>query len=131
MLILKAWCLLWAYDVFFLVYFIKPLRSWHYRTLRSLLKNWKVKTCSADPRDIPRVCHAVELACVLYFKHVLCFQKAIVKTYLLRKQGQPALVVVGAQKAPFYREHSWVEINDKVIDERKDVRRLFQVWEKC
>lgn len=130
MLTLKAWWLLFAYDLFFVARSVKPLRPWHFRAVRSTVRKWKVRACAASDEEITRVCHAMDLACVLYFKHVQCVQKAVVSTYLLRKRGHPAEMVLGAQTIP-YKAHAWLEVRGKVINERRDVRRIFQVWDRC
>jgi Transglutaminase-like superfamily len=45
--------------------------------------------------------HAVDLACVLYFKPVLCLQRSAALALLLRRHGIEAEMVIGAQLLPF------------------------------
>jgi len=45
--------------------------------------------------------HAVDLACVFYFKPVLCLQRSAALALLLRRHGIEAEMVIGAQLLPF------------------------------
>jgi hypothetical protein len=88
-------------------------------------------TSRTPPNDaIDRVCGAVNYACVLYPRRVLCLQRTAVTTYLLRRIGVPAQMVMGAQKLPF-KAHAWTEVNGRAINERRDVQRIYGVWERC
>jgi hypothetical protein len=51
-------------------------------------------------------------------------------TYLLRKQGVDARMVLGAQKIPF-QAHAWVEVNGHAVNERSDVQATYSVWDRC
>jgi hypothetical protein len=73
-----------------------------------------------DPRTAPQdgietaICDAVEWAAVLYWKRVLCLQRAIVAVRLLRAYNVPAQLVIGCRVAPF-AGHAWVESNGRVL----------------
>ena len=67
--------------------------------------------------------------CVWYPKQALCLQRSFVVTYLLRKNGIPAQLVMGAQRLPF-KAHAWVEVNGSAINERSNVRAAFAVWDR-
>src|SRR5215475_948060 len=47
--------------------------------------------------DSAAVCHAVDIACVFYFKEVLCLQRSAVAVRLLRRRGISAELVTGVQ----------------------------------
>jgi hypothetical protein len=98
-------------------------------TLHSTVKQWKVAKKCAGEGTIDRVCAAVNYACVWYPKQALCLQRSFVTTYLLRKQGVPAQMVLGAQKLPF-KAHAWVEVEGRAVNERSDVQ-AYGVWERC
>jgi len=74
--------------------------------------------------------YAVDLACVSYFKPVLCLQRSAALTVLLRRQGANAEMVIGAQAVPFL-SHAWVEIDGRVVNDRSYVTELFKVLERC
>jgi hypothetical protein len=101
-----------------------------FRTLHSLLKNCLVGTHARNDDAIDRVCAAVNHACIWYPKRALCLQRAFVTTWLLRKHGVNALMVLGAQRLPF-KAHAWVEVDGKAINERTNVQATYAVWERC
>ena len=102
----------------------------NFRRMRRFVVNWKIANRRAAPDVVDQVCKAVNYACVWYPKHVLCLQRSAVTTCLLRSQGVPAQMVTGAQKAPF-KAHAWTEVNGCAINERRDVQRIYGVWERC
>jgi hypothetical protein len=98
--------------------------------IHSLVRNWQVAPRIAPPDTVDRVCEAVNHACVVYPKRVLCMQRSSVTTCLLRSSGVPAHMVMGAQKLPF-KAHAWTEVNGRAINERRDVKSVYGVWERC
>jgi hypothetical protein len=100
-----------------------------FQTLYSMVKSWKV-TGQANENTIDRVCTAVNYACVFYPKQALCLQRSFITTYLLRKNGVPAEMVLGAQKLPF-KAHAWVEVDGRAINERSDVQATYAIWDRC
>ena len=101
-----------------------------FKTLHATVKRWKVVDKRVAPDAIDRVCTAVNYACVWYPKEALCLQRSFVTTYLLRKQGVPAHMVLGAQRLPF-KAHAWVEVKGRPVNERSDVQAIYGVWERC
>jgi hypothetical protein len=37
---------------------------------------------------------------------------------------------LGAQTVPV-KAHAWTEVDGKAINERRDVQRIYAVWERC
>lgn len=101
-----------------------------FRTLYSLLKHRNVSGRANASDTVDRVSAAVNYACVCYPKRALCLQRAFVTTYLLRKRGVRASMVLGAQKLPF-RAHAWVEVAAQAINERANVQGIYVVWDRC
>lgn len=101
-----------------------------FQTIYSVVRGWKVNHRTDASDFIDRVCNAVNYACVWYPKQALCLQRSFVTTYLLRKHGVEAEMVLGAQKLPF-KAHAWVEVDGRAINERSDVQATFAVWDKC
>lgn len=118
----KALLLLVLYDV------MPKFRS--FKTMHSTVKGWKTADTPTGLDTIDRVCRAVNYACAWYPKQVLCLQRSFTTTYLLRKSGVPAEMVLGAQKLPF-KAHAWVEVDGRAINERSDVQATYGVWERC
>lgn len=121
-LFLQALVALFAYDV---------LRAFcSFKTIYTIVKHWTVAPSTAGQGTIDRVCHAVNYACVWYPKQALCLQCSFVTTYLLRKHGAAAHLILGAQKLPF-KAHAWVEIDGQTINERSNVQKAYAVWDRC
>jgi hypothetical protein len=101
-----------------------------FQTIYSMVKGWKVNSKTDGSDIIDKVCMAVNYACIWYPKQVLCLQCAFVTTYLLRKKGILAHMVLGAQKLPF-KAHAWVEVDGRAINERSNVQGTYAVWDRC
>lgn len=79
---------------------------------------------------VAHVCEAVGHASIWYPKQIRCLQRSFVTTMLLRRYGVAAQVAVGVQNIPF-KAHAWTEVNEKAINERQDVQKIYSVWERC
>lgn len=77
-----------------------------------------------------QVCNAINRACVWYPKRILCLQRSAVTTCLLRNCGVPARMTIGAQRFPF-RAHAWTEVNGRPVNERREVEKIYLVWDRC
>jgi len=73
------------------------------------------------------LCHALDLACVFYFKRVRCLQHSAALTLLLRRHGWNAEMVMGAQILPA-SFHAWTQIGDTVVNDGPDVVGRYRVW---
>jgi Transglutaminase-like superfamily len=76
------------------------------------------------------ICSAVDLACVWYWKHVLCLQRSAATACLLRDHGVPAELVIGAQHMPF-RAHAWVEVRGRVVNDKSYTNEMYVVLDRC
>ena len=121
-LFFRAFLGLLAYDLF--------AGSRSFARLHRRIRNLRTSSKPPEADVVRQVCEAVNRASVWYPKHVLCLQRAAVTTSVLRRSGVAAVMVLGAQKLPF-AAHAWVEVDSKPINEKKDVRALFDVWETC
>jgi len=101
-----------------------------FQTIYSMVRGWKVNHKTAAPSTIDKVSVAVNYACVWYPRQALCLQRSFVTTYLLRKHGIAAQMVLGAQKLPF-KAHAWVEVDGRAINERSNVQATYTVWDRC
>jgi hypothetical protein len=122
MLFFQAIFALITYDV------LNKLTS--FSRIHKMVGGWPVAKRSADDDSIKRVCTAGNYACIWYPKQVLCLQCAFVTSYLLRKKGIDAHMVLGAQKLPF-KAHAWVEVDGRAINERSNVQATYVVWDRC
>jgi len=122
MLFWKAFLGLLAFDLFGL--------GRHFARLHRTVRNWPVAKKIGCPDVTERVSEAVNYACAWYPKQALCLQRSVVTACLLRSQGVPAQMVLGAQKLPF-KAHAWVEVNGRAVNERKNVQEIYGEWERC
>jgi hypothetical protein len=77
-----------------------------------------------------KICSAVDLACIWYWKHVLCLQRSAAAACLLRDNGVPAELVIGARHMPF-RAHAWVEVHGCVVNDRSYTNEMYAVLDRC
>jgi transglutaminase superfamily protein len=81
-------------------------------------------------QQVTSLCRAVDLACVFYFKRILCLQRSAATVMLLRRYGWGAAMVIGVQMLPF-QSHAWVEIQGAVINDKPYVHDIYRVLERC
>ena len=76
------------------------------------------------------ICHAVDLACVFYFKEVRCLQRSAAATTLLRASSFPAEMVIGVEPFPF-RAHAWVEVAGRIVNDKPYTSEMYTVMDRC
>ncbi len=74
--------------------------------------------------DVAQVCAAVEKACVWYPKQAVCLQRSAVTTWLMRRHGVPARLVIGVRPMPFLA-HAWVEVDGTVVNDWPRVSQFY------
>jgi hypothetical protein len=84
----------------------------------------------AVPDEVERVCSAVDMACIWYWKEVLCLQRSAATAVLLKKHGVRAQLVIGAQQMPF-KAHAWVEVEGRVVNDRPYTPEVYAVLDRC
>jgi hypothetical protein len=72
---------------------------------------------------------AVDEACVWYVKRAMCLQRSVVATWLLRRHGWSAELVIGCRPLPF-ESHAWVELDGRVVNDRQQYRTAFTVLDR-
>lgn len=75
-------------------------------------------------RIVDAVNDAVTRAGVWYPRTALCLPRSAVATWLLRRRGIPAVMVIGVRKMPFYA-HAWVEVDGVVVNDAPKVQTLY------
>jgi hypothetical protein len=121
-LVIESWILL------LYVEFIMLFRS--FKTLLQTVRRAKIqpteKCMHSLSGDLNR---AMDMACVFYFKRVMCLQRSAATTILLRRYGQKAEMAIGVQILPF-KSHAWVEIGGAVMNDKPYVLDTYQVLER-
>jgi Transglutaminase-like superfamily len=77
-----------------------------------------------------RICQAIDMACIWYWKQVLCLQRSAATVCLLRSYGIPAELVIGAQQMPF-RSHAWVEVKGAIVNDKPYTPEMYAVLDRC
>jgi len=101
-----------------------------FRGFPSLHRTVRELPVKAGNGTVDEICRAADLACVFYFKQVLCLQRSAATTALLRRCGIPAQMVIGVQVCPF-RAHAWVEVAGQVVNDKPYVSERYLVMDRC
>jgi hypothetical protein len=114
-----------------LLYFEFIMRFRGFKALNEIVRNEEVgPTRTPRPPGSVDLCRAMDLACVFYFKQAMCLQRSAATTFLLRRHGLEAEMVIGAQIVPF-KSHAWVEIEGAVVNDKPYMSDIYQVLERC
>ena len=98
--------------------------------LYTRVRNTQPRTAPSDSDAVERICAAVDMACIWYWKEVLCLQRSAVTACLLKRYGVPAQMVIGAQQIPF-RAHAWVEVDGRVVNDKPYTPEMYAVLDRC
>ena len=64
-----------------------------------------------------------------YVKRAACFQRSVVATWILRRHGHAASLVIGYRPIPF-ESHAWVEVDGLVVNDLPQYRKAFAVLDR-
>ena len=117
-LVLKAYLLLIRFDL----YLARGNFTGLYNEVRSY--STRKKTASAD--EIKRICSAMDMACIWYWKEALCLQRSAATSCLLKSCGIFAQMLIGAQQLPF-KAHAWVEVDGRVVNDKPYMPEIYAV----
>lgn len=113
-----------------LVYFGLYVSRGSFATLYEKVRDCELKTNTNVRSDVERICFAVDLACIWYWKKVLCLQRSAATACLLKRHGVSAQMVIGAQQIPF-RSHAWVEVGGRVVNDKPYTPEMYAVLDRC
>ena len=120
-LVLRSWLLL--------VYLEFIMRFSQFKKLHGTVRRQRVLSRPGGRRSAEDICYAVDLACVFYFKPVLCLQRSAAATLLLRRHGWSAQLVIGLQVLPF-KSHAWVELGGTVVNDKPYMPEIYRELER-
>ncbi len=98
--------------------------------LHEIVRSQSVAVRTEARASVEALCHAVDLACVFYFRQVLCLQRSAATAMVLKRHGWKAEMVIGAQTLPL-KSHAWVEVDHVVVNDNPYVTEIYQVLERC
>lgn len=120
-LVLKAFFKLVQFDLY--------VAKGNFAALYDKVRQYPIRGVSR-PIAVERICYAVDLACIWYWKEALCLQRSAATACLLKYCGVPAQMVVGARQMPF-RAHAWVEVAGHVVNDRPYTPEMYAVLDRC
>lgn len=121
-LVLRAYLKLIQFDFY--------LARRDFEALGNKVRNYPIGKVSALPGSVERICAAVDMAGIWYWKEALCLQRSAATACLLRRLGIPAQLVIGAQQIPF-KAHAWVEVEGCVVNDKPYTPEMYSVLDRC
>lgn len=121
-LILRAYLKLIQFDLY--------LARGDFHALYDRVRGYAIGTVASTTNPIEEVCSAVDMACIWYWKEVLCLQRSAATACLLKQSGVTAQMILGAQQMPF-KAHAWVEVDGRVVNDKPYMREMYAVLDKC
>lgn len=113
-----------------LIYFDLYLARGNFEALYERVRRFPVRKITPPEDAVGRICSAMDMACIWYWKEALCLQRSAATTCLLRRYGVPAQLVIGAQQLPF-KAHAWVEVDDRVVNDKPYMHEMYAVLDRC
>jgi Transglutaminase-like superfamily len=113
-----------------LIHFDLYLARGSFATLYQKVRNYPVRSSASLPDVTESICAAFDMACIWYWKEVLCLQRSAATACMLRRYGVPARMMIGAQQMPF-KAHAWVEVDGNVVNDRHYMREMYAVLDQC
>jgi hypothetical protein len=121
-LILQAYLSLIRFDLY--------LARQNFELLYQKVRKSPTRKMPCTPDSIELISGAVDMACIWYWKEVLCLQRSAATACLLRKYGVSAQLVIGAQQMPF-KAHAWVEVDGRVANDKQYVPEMYGILTRC
>src|ERR1700732_2084801 len=121
-LVLKAYIRLILFDLY--------LAKGNFEALYAKVRRYRQRKGLPASDAVERICAAVDMACIWYWKEALCLQRSAATACLLKRYGVPAQMVIGAQQIPF-RAHAWVEVHGRVVNDKSYTPEMYAVLDRC
>jgi hypothetical protein len=121
-LIVRAYLMLIYFDLF--------LARGNFRALYERARNSPVGRATGIADATQKVCSAVDIACIWYWKQVFCLQRSAATACLLKSFGVRAQMVIGAQQMPF-KTHAWVEVDGHIVNDKAYMPEMYAVLDRC
>ena len=121
-LVFQAYRKLIEFDVY--------LARGNFAALYDRVRDYPVAKETPGPEATERICAAMDMASIWYWKEALCLQRSAATACLLKKHGVPAQLVIGAQQMPF-KAHAWVEVDGRVVNDKPYMPEIYGVLDRC
>lgn len=113
-----------------LIYFDLYLARGNFEALYERVRRFPVRKVTPPENAVERICSAMDMASIWYWKEALCLQRSAATACLLRLHGVPAKLVIGAQQLPF-KAHAWVEVDGRVVNDKPYMHEMYVVLDRC
>jgi hypothetical protein len=113
-----------------LIFFDHYLQDERFADIHNKVRNYPIRKRTPQPDAVRRVSSAVDMACIWYWKEVLCLQRSAVTACMLKRHGVPAQLVIGVQRMPF-KAHAWVEVAGSVVNDKLYTPEMYAVLDRC
>jgi hypothetical protein len=133
-IVLRCWRALLAYDLHVAVRGFESI----YNRLRDMplgpIVAHASSSGSSDSSDssntiVVTIANALDAACALYWKRVLCLQRSVVCALVLKRAGVPAELVIGMRRMPI-GGHAWVELDGQIVTDLDHVHADYVVLDR-
>ena len=121
-LVLRAYLMLIYFDLF--------LARGNFAPLYERVRRSPVRKVTPPDNGVERICSAMDMACIWYWKEALCLQRSAATACLLRRYGIAAELVIGAQQLPF-KAHAWIEVEGRVVNDKPYMHEMYAVLDRC
>jgi hypothetical protein len=121
-LVLQAYLRLIQFDLY--------LARGNFHALHEKVRSFTTGPVSPSSEAVERICPAVDMACIWYWKEALCLQRSAATACLLRRHGIHAELVIGTQQMPF-KAHAWVEVDGRVVNDKPYTPEMYAVLDRC
>ena len=113
-----------------LIHFDLYLARGSFAPLYERVRQYPAGKLAPAPDTVERICSAIDMACIWYWKEALCLQRSAATACLLKKYGVQAQMVIGAQQMPF-KAHAWVEVDGRVVNDKPYIPEIYAVLDRC
>src|SRR6202035_6043600 len=102
----------------------------NFEALYNKVRNCPIRKKVASANAVERICSAMDMACIWYWKEALCLQRSAATSWLLKSHGIFAQMVIVAQQLLF-KAHAWVEVDGRVVNDKPYVPEMYAVLDRC
>jgi len=113
-----------------LIHFDFYLARKDFAALYNRVRHYPIVNKAPSPDALEKICSAVDMACIWYWKEARCLQRSAATACLLKRHGVAAQMVIGAQQMPF-KAHAWVEVDGRVVNDKPYVSEMYGVLDRC
>jgi Transglutaminase-like superfamily len=113
-----------------LIFFDFYIERRNFEGLYRKVRSFPVRGARPSHEAVERICKAIDVASIWYWKEVLCLQRSAATVCLLKAHGVPAQMVIGIQQRPF-KAHAWVEVDGHTVNDRSYTREIYAVLDRC